>query len=125
MTKTLLLFGISFCALSVVMGAFGAHSLKQKLSEYSMSVYEKAVLYQFFHAFAIIFVASIGKFFATNEFNICGLLFLFGIVLFSGSLFILSITDIKWLGAITPVGGLFFIVGWIILFLKILNSKLF
>ena len=59
MIKTLLLFGISFCAFSVLMGAFGAHSLKQKLSEYSMSVYEKAVLYQFFHAFAIIFIASI------------------------------------------------------------------
>ena len=60
MTKTLLLFGISFCALSVVMGAFGAHSLKQKLSEYSMSVYEKAVLYQFFHAFVDGFVVDVG-----------------------------------------------------------------
>ena len=124
MTKTLLLFGISFCAFSVVMGAFGAHSLKQKLSEYSMSVYEKAVLYQFFHAFGILFVAILGQIIGTKELNICGILFIFGILLFSGSLFVLAITDIKWLGAITPIGGTLFIVSWIILIVKILRFKI-
>ena len=119
MIKALLLFGISFCLLSVIMGAFGAHALKGKLSDYSMSVYDKAVLYQTFHAFGILFVAIIGQIFHTREFNICGILFIFGILLFSGSLFLLAITDIKWLGAITPIGGTFFIIGWIVLIIKI------
>ena len=124
MIKTLLLFGISFCLLSVIMGAFGAHALKGKLSDYSMSVYDKAVLYQFFHAFAILFIAVLGRLFSTQEFNVCGILFIFGIVLFSGSLFILAITDVKWVGAITPIGGIFFIISWSVLFIKILRGNL-
>jgi len=106
------------------MGAFGAHVLKDKLSEYSMSVYDKAVLYQFFHAFGILFVAILNQLFNTKEFNICGILFIVGILLFSGSLFILAITDIKWLGAITPIGGGLFIISWIILFIKILGIEI-
>ena len=124
MIKALLLFGISFCLLSVIMGAFGAHALKGKLSGYSMSVYDKAVLYQFFHAFAILFIAALGRLFNTQEFNVCGILFIFGIVLFSGSLFILAITDVKWVGAITPIGGMFFIISWSVLFIKILRGNL-
>ena len=124
MIKALLLFGISFCLLSVIMGAFGAHALKGKLSSYSMSVYDKAVLYQFFHAFAILFIAVLGRLFNTQEFNVCGILFILGILLFSGSLFILAITDLKWVGAITPIGGMFFIISWSILFIKILRGDL-
>lgn len=124
MIKSLFLSGISICCLSVIMGAFGAHVLKDKLSEYSMSVYDKAVLYQFFHAFGILFVAILNQLFNTKEFNICGILFIVGILLFSGSLFILAITDIKWLGAITPIGGGLFIISWIILFIKILDIKI-
>jgi uncharacterized membrane protein YgdD (TMEM256/DUF423 family) len=124
MTKTLFLLGIFFCALSVIMGAFGAHALKDRLSEYSMSIYDKAVLYQFFHAFAILFVAVLNKVFNTQDFSISGILLIIGILLFSGSLFILAITDIKWLGAITPIGGTLFIIGWLILFIKILKIKI-
>lgn len=124
MTKILLVFGLSFCCLSVIMGAFGAHALKDKISEYSMLVYDKAVLYQFFHAFGILFVAVLGQIIGTKELNICGILFIFGILLFSGSLFVLAITDIKWLGAITPIGGTLFIVSWIILIVKILRFKI-
>ncbi len=124
MTKTLFLSGIFFCALSVIMGAFGAHALKDRLSEYSMSIYDKAVLYQFFHAFAVLFVAVLNKVFDTQDFSISGILLIIGILLFSGSLFILAITDIKWLGAITPIGGTLFIIGWLILFIKILKIKI-
>ena len=123
MVKSLFLSGIFFCCLSVIMGAFGAHGLKDKLSEYSMSVYDKAVLYQFFHAFAILFVAFLNQLLNSETFDICGILFIIGILLFSGSLFILAITDIKWLGAITPLGGLFFIIAWIALFIKIVKIK--
>ena len=124
MTKNLFLSGVFFCALSVVMGAFGAHSLKDKLSQYSMSIYDKAVFYQFFHAIAILFVAVLNKIFDTQDFSISGILLIIGILLFSGSLFILAITDMKWLGAITPIGGTLFIVGWLILFIKILKIEI-
>ena len=123
MVKSLFLSGIFFCCLSVIMGAFGAHALKDKLSEYSMSVYDKAVLYQFFHAFAILFVAFLNQLLNSETFDICGILFIIGILLFSGSLFILAITDIKWLGAITPLGGLLFIIAWVTLFIKIVKIK--
>ncbi len=122
--KLLLLSGIFLCCLSVIMGAFGAHALKDKLSAYSMSIYDKAVLYQIFHSLAIIFTVLIGQFLNSSQFNICGWIFLSGIMIFSGSLYLLSITDIKWLGAITPIGGMLFIVGWAVLFYLVLKLKI-
>ena len=124
MIKTLLLFGLFFSFLSVVMGAFGAHALKDKLSEYSMSIYDKAVFYQVFHALGILVIAILGQVFNTEQFNISGWFFVIGILLFSGSLFILSVTGIKWLGAITPIGGIMFITGWFLLFFKVLKMKI-
>ena len=124
MVKMLLLFGLFFCGLSVLMGAFGAHALKDKLSEYSMSIYDKAVFYQIFHAVGILVVSILGQLFTTQDFNISGWLFIIGILLFSGSLFLLSFTGIKWLGAITPIGGTMFIVGWFLLFFKILKMQI-
>ena len=124
MVKSLFLSGIFFCCLSVIMGAFGAHILKDRLSEYSMSIYDKAVLYQFFHAFAILFVAFLNQLLSSETFDICGLLFIIGILLFSGSLFVLSVTGIKWLGAITPIGGVMFIAGWFLLFFKVFKMQI-
>ena len=124
MSKALLLSGLFFCGFSVLMGAFGAHALKDKLSEYSMSVYDKAVFYQVFHAIGILVISMLGQIFNTQDFNISGWLFVIGIVLFSGSLFILSITGIKWLGAITPIGGVIFIAGWFLLFFKVLKIQI-
>ena len=123
MTKITLLLGVFFCSFSVVMGAFGAHALKDNLSEYSMTVYNKAVLYQMFHALGIILISILNQIFGTNELNLCSWLFIVGIILFSGSLFVLSITGIKWFGAITPIGGILFIVGWMVLFFKILKLQ--
>ncbi len=122
MFKASILLGIIFCALSVIMGAFGAHALKDKIAEYS-SVYDKAVLYQMFHSLGILFISLFGFHLNTNDFNIVVWLFIFGIILFSGSLFLLSISGIKWLGAITPIGGTLFIIGWLIAFFKILKMK--
>ena len=124
MTKTLLLSGLFFCGFSVLMGAFGAHALKDKLSEYSISIYDKAVFYQIFHAIGILLVSILGQVFNTQDFNTSGWLFIIGILLFSGSLFILSFTGIKWLGAITPIGGVMFIVGWFLLFFKVLKIQI-
>ena len=124
MIKTLLLFGLFFCGISILMGAFGAHALKDKLSEYSMSIYDKAVFYQIFHAIAILVVSILGQLFNTQDFNTSGWFFIIGILLFSGSLFILSVTRVKWLGAITPIGGVMFILGWFLLFFKVFKIQI-
>ena len=103
----------------VALGAFGAHALRDKLTEHYMSVYKTAVLYQFVHALALFVVAWLSVYTSDNKVNIAGGFFIAGILLFSGSLFLLAITNTKWLGAITPLGGIAFLIGWfIILFVK-------
>lgn len=108
--------------ITVVLGAFGAHGLKEILtSNQTMGIYNKAVLYQMFHTIAILIVGlleiNLGK-----SFNLTGIMFTSGILFFSGSLYILAITNMKWMGAITPIGGLCFLAGWLILFLHSINS---
>jgi uncharacterized membrane protein YgdD (TMEM256/DUF423 family) len=104
-------------ALAVILGAFGAHGLKGRLDEYSMSVYEKAVFYHFIHALGMLIVAILprtGTFPEGSAGTVCAVL-LAGIVIFSGSLYLLAVTGNHMLGAITPIGGLAFIVGWLLL----------
>ena len=120
MLKTGLLLGSFFSLMTIAIGAFGAHALKDQLNEYGKSIYEKAVLYQMFHALSILIVSLINAFLDKSDLSIVIWCFAIGIILFSGSLYILSITQIKWLGAITPIGGLLFIVGWVLLFYKTL-----
>ena len=105
--------------LVVILGAFGAHGLKAILDNYGISVYEKAVLYQMFHTL-IIFVLAIMEYIIPGiHVKTIGLIFLFGIILFSGSLYLLAITGIKSFGIITPIGGFFFVIGWLLLILKV------
>ncbi len=101
-----------FGFLSVALGAFGAHSLKNILDDYGRSIYEKAVLYQMFHTMALFAVGLIQHFDKETSFSAAGWGFFVGIFLFSGSLYLLAVTGIKWLGAITPVGGVAFLFGW-------------
>src|SRR4030042_3420764 len=112
MAKIWLLSSALFGFLSVALGALGAHSLKNVLDEYGKSVYEKAVLYQMFHSMALLGVGFPQHLFKGISFSPAGFGFLVGIVLFSGSLYALAITGTKWLGAITPIGGLAFLFGW-------------
>jgi len=112
MSKIWLLLAALFGFLSVALGAFGAHSLKNVLDEYGKSVYEKAVLYQMFHSTALLAVGVLQHLFKGISFSPAGFGFLVGIVLFSGSLYALAITGTKWIGAITPIGGLAFLFGW-------------
>ena len=121
MLKIGLSFGSLFALLSIILGAFGAHALKDQLSEYSRSIYDKAVLYQMFHALGILVVTIIGENIESINVSVPIICFIVGIVFFSGSLYILAITDIKWFGMITPIGGIFFIVGWVIMLFKTLS----
>ena len=104
----LLRIGAAFCFLAVALGAFGAHALKAKLEASGMvDVWNKAVLYHFLHAIAFVALALYG---ASNRAT-CFLLGT-GILLFSGSLYMMALTNARWLGAITPFGGLCFLAGW-------------
>ena len=99
--------------LAVVLGAFGAHALKGKFDAYALSVFDTAVQYHFYHSFALLAVGIIALSQPhTVLLKTSGWLFVLGILIFSGSLYLLSITGIRWLGAITPLGGLAFIAGW-------------
>jgi uncharacterized membrane protein YgdD (TMEM256/DUF423 family) len=114
--RTFLLLGAINGFLSVALGAFAAHGLKQKLDEYLLGVFQTGVTYQATHALALIAVALLIKFFpGSSTLTWAGWCFFFGIVLFSGSLYALSLTNIKVLGAITPFGGVLFLVGWALL----------
>src|SRR6266513_4656979 len=103
--------GAAFCFLAVAFGAFGAHALKATLlARNSREIWTTAVLYHFLHGLALIVTAS------TTQNRIVSYLFVAGILLFSGSLYTMALTNIRWLGAITPLGGLCFLAGWAWLF---------
>ncbi len=99
-------------ALAVAMGAFGAHGLRGRIDDYSMTVHERAVMYHFFHALGLLLVSTLPR--QTALTWVCWLL-LAGIVLFSGSLYLLAITGVRALGMVTPFGGLAFLAAWIVL----------
>ena len=109
--------GAAGLGLAVMLGAFGAHSLRGKLDPYSMGIYERAVFYNFIHAIGLLVVPILARMNALRPpagTLVCALL-LAGIVLFSGSLYLLALTGTRWLGAITPIGGLCFIAAWLVL----------
>lgn len=99
--------------LAVVFGAFGAHALKNRFDDYSMGIWETAVQYHFYHALALLAVGVIALGQPhTALLKSSGWLFILGTLIFSGSLYVLAISGLKWLGAVTPLGGLAFIAGW-------------
>jgi uncharacterized membrane protein YgdD (TMEM256/DUF423 family) len=110
--------------LSVALGALGAHSLKNVLDEYGKSIYEKAVLYQVFHTIALFVVGILQHLLKDTSFSIAGWGFLIGILLFSGSLYLLAVTGTKWLRIITPFGGVAFLFGWFWLVMMIIKGRL-
>ena len=110
-------FFITLASLSamtaVMLGAFGAHALRQRLDDYSRGVFETAVQYHFYHSLALLAVGLLALSQPqTVLLKSSGWLFFIGILIFSGSLYLLSITGHRWLGAVTPLGGLSFIAGW-------------
>ena len=113
MSSFWILSGAISCALCVIIGAFGAHGLKDVLNDYSRDIYEKGNLYHFFHSIALIINGFLARSNVELNFAFSGYLFLLGIILFSFSLYALAITNIKILGAITPIGGICFILAWL------------
>ena len=116
-------------AIAVILGAFGAHALKQMLSEKSLGIFETAVRYQLYHVFALLVTGILYREFTNNLLLWAGRLFITGIVLFSGSLYVLTFINtaehenFKWIGAITPLGGVCFIVAWILIFVGVTKKN--
>ena len=115
----LIQLGIIFCALSVIIGAFGAHSLESTIAD-KMDTFKTGVQYQIFHGLALILTGILSKVLEI-DLNVSGYLFVAGIIFFSGSLFLISIHKYSFFGMIAPIGGLSFIMGWFILIFKISN----
>ena len=112
--KVFIILGALNALMAVGTGAFGAHGLEGKLSDKYMSVWEKATTYQMYHGLGLLVLGILSGTTSINV-NWAGWLIFLGIVFFSGSLYILALTQIKILGAITPIGGLLFIAGWLML----------
>ena len=104
--------------LGVALGAFGAHALRSKLSEYQFDIFRTGVLYHFVHALALFVVAWLKTQSADPKIDLAGIFFVAGIFLFSGSLYLLATTNTKWLGPLTPLGGVAFLVGWFLLLIS-------
>lgn len=117
--QNIVLAGAIFMALAVSLGAFGAHALKNVLTPDMLTVYHTGVEYQFYHALGLLLVGLIGFQVKSKLIGWAGALLSIGIILFSGSLYLLTLSGIKALGAITPVGGVSFIAGWICLALAL------
>ena len=114
--------GAVFAALGVAIGAFGAHGLRERLSAEELQIFEIGVRYQMYHAFAVIVCGFVASRVDSNVLRGAALCFSAGIIIFSGSLYALSLTGTRWLGAVTPVGGVLFIIGWILLALSVHQS---
>lgn len=114
MTRIFLAIASILAGLSVAAGAFAAHALRQKLSERAMEIFDTGARYQMYHALALLVVALLLTRAEAPQSTLvaAGSAFILGIALFSGSLYALSLTDIKWLGAIAPLGGAAFLIGW-------------
>lgn len=117
-------------AMAVILGAFGAHGLKVKITEHELQIFETGVKYQFYHIIALFVIAwLVSKYPDANIFNYAGYCFMVGIFCFLGSLYLLAtknllgLTNWQWLGPVTPFGGLFFIVGWLLIALGVYMQK--
>ncbi len=112
----LLFFSAVSGFVSVALGAFAAHALKVRLDEYSMAIWKTANEYQVVHTLVLLFlVLLLNQYDHSSLLKWSGLSFILGILIFSGSLYLLALFQIKWLGAITPIGGLLLLVGWCVL----------
>lgn len=127
MTKKLIITGSLLAGLSVILGAFAAHWLKVNISTTALTNFHTAVQYQMVHAMAILIMAALPKKLHTRLFSFAFYSFLTGIILFSGSIYLLSIREITgrdwpWMGPVTPLGGILLIGGWILLICSVIRA---
>lgn len=128
MNRSFIIIAALLGACTVALGAFGAHALKDKLTEYTTGIYETAVKYQFYHVFALLVTGMLMQYFSNSWMLWSGRLFITGMVFFCGSLYLLTYflingnESMKWLGAITPIGGLCFIAGWVCMAIGIIKT---
>jgi len=123
MQKNFIAIAALLGALSVGLGAFGAHGLKKILDANQLATFETAVRYQFYHTLALLAVGILFQQYANNRVLWAGRLFLIGILVFSGSLYLLCLLpQFSWLGAITPIGGASFIAGWLCLLAGVMKK---
>lgn len=115
MVRFLITAGAWFAGLAVVLGAFGAHTLEGRVTPERLDVFETGVRYHMYHALGLLAAAWSWSQWPVWQVTWSGYLFMAGILIFSGSLYLLVLTDTPWLGAVTPLGGLAFIAGWILL----------
>lgn len=119
MSKPILLTAALFLILAVALGAFGAHGLKPRLSAEMMQAYKTGVDYHFYHALGLLLIGVLASTMPSGLLQWSALFLGLGIVLFSGSLYLMAVTGIRWLGAVTPFGGVSFIAGWVLLFIAV------
>lgn len=124
MQKILLISGAVLGAVGVGLGAFGAHALRPMLeASQRLDTYETAVKYQFYHAFALLVTGLLAYRIESRLLTYAGYSFIGGTLIFSGSLYILCLSGIRWLGAITPIGGVLMIAGWVLMAWAVANSN--
>jgi uncharacterized membrane protein YgdD (TMEM256/DUF423 family) len=123
MNKLFILIGSFLGFTGVALGAFGAHGLKSIVSAEMLSIFETGVRYQMYHAFALLLTAIFNKYFSHRLLVYAGWFFVLGIILFSGSLYVMALTEIRSLGMITPLGGICFLTGWLMQFLAAFKIK--
>ena len=114
--------GSFFAALGVGLGAFGAHALKTRLSPEDLTIFEVGVRYQMYHALALLFVGFLASKIDSTMITFAGWSFMLGILVFSGSLYTLVFTGVRTWGAVTPIGGLAFIVAWLLVGAAVIKS---
>ena len=119
---TWIIIGSVLAALVVSIGAFGAHGLKSKVSSEDLVIFETGVRYQMYHSLGLILIGILGFHFPSNIIQLPAALFIIGIIIFSGTLYLIPLTGLRWLGAITPIGGTALIAGWIALVYNIIKS---
>ncbi|MCW3464275.1 DUF423 domain-containing protein [Chitinophaga nivalis] len=129
MHKSFLVWAAVLGALAVILGAFGAHKLKELVPVETVSTFQTGVTYQFYHVFALLITGILFAHLPGSQLQWAGRFFITGIILFSGSLYLLTLmkmtgnVGLKGIGIITPIGGVFFIAGWISLLLGVLRIK--
>lgn len=126
-TRNTLIIACVLAALAILMGAFGAHALKSRVTPEQLSVFHTGVTYHFYHVFALLFLALLSLRRPYLNLRPSVILFLMGILLFSGSLYMISTRDIhgistSFIGPITPIGGILFVVGWLLLAYRLIKD---